>query len=296
MKKLFSIATIICTMVLTACGSDATTTEYGTDNNVTESTVESTVEDTTEDVADVTEDSTKVTVVEDTTEVAEEVVEEPDNNAKPVDWTGYGEGQISITYIDGTIYEAHKSIDEPETVAVVLFNDKQNYECDSITMGTKSYGDLFTYDSNIRPEDFDKTLWSENSKPEWLYHHDIWNEKEIFAGVSYTEDLSLLKYYFVQTIDSDDAYTINGMEFYTVQDFIDVFGEPYGISYVYNGMDDATKGDEPRHYAYAYKLGDCQLDVIFEMSNSEPGNCTFREVMLVNHEYENMEAIYSITE
>ena len=296
MKKLFLIATIICTMALTACGNDASTTEYGTDNNVTESTVESTVEDTTEYVEDVVEDTTEETVVEDTTEAVEEVVEETNNNAQPVDWTGSGEGQISIMYIDGTIYEAQKHRDNPEAHAFIRLNEEQNYECDSVTIGIKSYGDVFTYNSELKPEDFNTTLYSENGKPQWLYRHDLWATKEIFAGATFSEDLSSFEYFFIETI-GNDAYTINGMEFYTVQDFVDVFGKPYGILYMYDGADDATVGDAPRHYMYAFNVGECHLSVLFEMSNSEPGNCTISEVMLVNPAYEgSMEDNYYITE
>lgn len=295
MKKLFLIATIICTMALTACGNDASTTEYGTDNNATESTVESTVEDTTEYVKDVVEDTTEETVVEDTTEVVEEVVEES-NNAQPVDWTGSGEGQISIMYIDGTIYEAQKHKDAPESNAFIRLNDEQNYECDSVTIGIKSYGDVFTYNSESKPEDFNTTLYSENGKPHWLYRHDLWATKEIFAGATFSEDLSVFEYFFIDAI-GNDAYTINGMEFYTVQDFVDVFGKPYGIYYVYDGLDDAAKGDEARYYVYDYKVGECYLAVIFEMSNAEPGNCTIKEVALLNPAYEgNLEDNFYVTE
>lgn len=292
MKKLFLLATIICTMALTACGSDATTTEYGTDNNVTESTVESTVEDTTEYVEDVVEETTEETVVEDTTEVAEET----NNNAQPVDWTGSGEGQISIMYIDGTIYEAHKHENDPESLAFIRLNEEQNYECDSVTIGIKSYGDVFTYNGGLKPEDFNTTLYSENGKPQWLYRHDLWATKEIFAGATFSEDLSLFEYFFIETI-GNDAYTINGMEFYTVQDFVDVFGKPYGIYYVYDGLDDAAKGDEARYYVYDYKVGECYIAVIFEMSNAEPGNCTINEIMVLNPAYEgNLEDNFYVTE
>ena len=66
---------------------------------------------------------------------------------------------------------------------------------------------------------------------------------------------------------------------------------------MYNGADDATVGDAPRNYMYSFKVGECHLSVLFEMSNSEPGNCVISEVMLVNPAHEGtMEELYYISE
>lgn len=295
MKKLFLIATIICTMALTACGSDAATTEYGTDNNATESTVESTVEDTTEYVEDVVEDTTEETVVEETTEVVEEIPDHDCHNAEPVDWTGYGEGQISIMYIDGTVYEGIIDKDAPDVCVYTILNDEQNYECEDVTIGLKSYGDLFTFDSAVKASELDMSIHETNGDPNWFYRTDVWNSDKVHVGIEFEEDI--LSVYFIRTIEDNNAYVINGMEFKTVQDFVDVFGKPYGIFYAYNGNDDATMGNENRYYMYTYKVDDCLLYVAFEMSNGNPGECEITQVTLTNPEYSGtMEEIYYISE
>lgn len=284
MKKLVLAVTIICTMALTACGSDASTTEYGTDNNATESTVESTVEDTTEYVEDVVEDTTEETVVEDATEVVEEVVEESNNNTQPVDWTGYGEGQVSIMYIDGTVYEGIADPDDPEGYVYAVIDDKQYYGCDTITLGLKSYGDLYTFNTELKIDDVDRSLNDNNGGPNWFYHTGAWNESGVHAGVEFSDDIMSL--YFIKDIADDDAYIINGTEFRTVQDFVDVFGKPYGIYYNYGGADDATVGDAPRYYIYDYKLNDsCNFNIEFEMSNSNPGECEIKVIQFVSTDH-----------
>lgn len=298
MKKLFLLATIICTMALTACGNDASTTEYGTDNNVTESTVESTVEDTTEYVEDVVEDTTEETVVEDATEVVEETVEEiveNPNNDKPVEWTGYDEGQVSITYVDGTVYEGTPDKEDPDVCVYTIIDADQQYTCDNATLGLKSYGDLYTYNSNIHIDDLDESIYGINGNPNCFYHKGARESLDVHTGIDFAEDILAL--YFIKEIEADDAYIINGFEIRTAQDLVNVFGKPFGIYYAHCGSDDATVGDAPRLYMYMYKVNDCILNVTFTMPNNNLNDCKLTEVVLTNPEYSGtLEEVFWLSE
>jgi hypothetical protein len=182
-------------------------------------------------------------------------------------------GEYSVTLYDGRKYAVESNPDSPNSY--IILGGEPCYSGSTIEAGKSSDSEIYTMDYTIDIENTDLSNFARYTGTAGAYYYMAGSGSEILLF----DDGILSRYQIGSLSDAEDKYVIGGVEFQTINEFAEAYGDPYAVMCWNNGMDDSFYGEtHSRSYWYVYNFGEYFVSLKANYANNNLSDISVKDV------------------